>query len=94
MTFDVVATCLYYVINQKTSQDILEWWRENRTALTLLAALARAVLAVPVSASKSERTFSKGGLFVTLKSQRLAADLIECIIIISQNSCLLGFDDC
>ena len=34
------------------------------------------------------------GLFLTPKRQRLAADLIECMIIISQNSHLLGFDDC
>ena len=65
----------------------------TKTVLPLLATLASAVLAVPVSACKSERTFSKGGLFVTPQRQRLAADLIECIIIISQNS-LLGFDDC
>ena len=50
--------------------------------------------AIHASASKSERVFSHGGLIVTPKQQRLGADILEDLIIITLNTEFLDADDC
>ena len=40
---------------------------KNQATFSILSTLAKAVLAIPASAAKSERVFSKGGLLVTPK---------------------------
>ena len=39
-------------------EEVLNWWKVNQERLPLLAALARAHIAVPVSSAPSERLFS------------------------------------
>ena len=60
----------------------------------ILSTLAKTVLAIPASASKSERVFSRGGLIVTPKRQRLGADILEDLVIITLNTEFLDADDC
>ena len=65
---------------------ILQWWSSNSTALPILSTLARVVLAIPASASKSERVFSKAGRYVTPRRPLLL--LPECVedqVVPSQN---------
>ena len=75
-------------------EDILAWWYKNSQALPILSTLAKTVLAIPASASKSERVFSRGGLIVTPKRQRLGADILEDLVIITLNTEFLDADDC
>ena len=49
-------------------ETFLSWWRRHASQLKILSmsSLARAVLAILASSSKSERIFSKGGLLSLL----------------------------
>ena len=65
--------------------NILKWWRDHESILPLLSKVAKKVLTIPASSSKSERIFSTGGNFVTKKRSRLAAKKVEDIILIKEN---------
>ena len=52
--------------------NILHWWRDHERVLPLLSQIAKKVLTIPASSSKSERIFSTGGNFVTKKRNKLA----------------------
>ena len=78
----------------ENGEDTLVWWSRHTQALPILSNIARAVLAIPASASKSERVFSKGGLLMTPKRERLGADILKDLIIICLNTQFLGEDDC
>ena len=70
------------------------WLSVGGQDLLILSTLAKTVLAIPASASKSEHVFSRGGLIVTPKQQRLGADILEDLIIITLNTEFLDADDC
>ena len=55
----------------KASENILEWWLNQKENLPLLFKVAQKVLGIPVSSSKSERVFSTSGLVIyeLLKSE-------------------------
>ena len=53
--------------------------------LPLLSNLAKKVLTVPASSSKSERVFSTGGNIVTSKRNRLDPSKVENLIVIKEN---------
>ena len=72
---------------------ILSWWKANEARLPLLSSLARSILAIPVSGSKSERTFSKAGLYVTPKRKNLSDELVEDMVIIATNLDQLDISD-
>jgi len=63
----------------------LEWWRENAHQYPTLATLARQYLAVPASTAEVERLFSQAGLQMTDRRNRMAADLLEDLLIIKVN---------
>ena len=65
--------------------NILKWWKEHEKVLPLLAKLAKKVLTIPASSSKSERVFSAGGNFVTRRRNKLAPKKVEDLIIIKEN---------
>ena len=52
--------------------NILQWWKNHEAVLTLLASLAKWILTIPASSSKSECAFSTGGNIVTAKRNRLS----------------------
>ena len=65
--------------------NILHWWRDHEKVLPLLSKLAKKVLTVPASSSKSERVFSTGGNFVTSKRNKIAPKKVEDLILIKEN---------
>ena len=44
----------------KKEMSVLEWWKGHETILPILSKVAKKVLTVPASSSKSERVFSTG----------------------------------
>ena len=52
-------------VNPGRAADVLDFWRLFQGELPNLARIARIVLAIPASSSKSERVFSTGGLVVS-----------------------------
>ena len=73
---------------------VLSWWKKNQAGLPILSTLAKVVLGIPASASKSERVCSKGRLLVMPKRQCLATDILEEMVIITLNTEFLDTDDC
>ena len=74
--------------------DILSWWKDHERVLPLLSQVAKKVLTIPCSSSKSERVFSTGGNFVTAKRNSLAPKKVEDLILIKENkSKILKFKD-
>ena len=65
--------------------DVLNWWKTHENAIPLLAKLAKHVLTIPASSSKSERVFSCGGNLVTPHRNRLAAKKVEDFVVIKEN---------
>jgi hypothetical protein len=51
----------------------LLWWRENRKKFPILAQFARRLLCLSISAAEIERFFSKCGLVMTTRRNRLCA---------------------
>ena len=66
------------VIHEKA--DPLAWWKTRKAQYPLLATLARRVLAVPATSANAERLFSKAGLTLTDKRNRLSGDNIELFV--------------
>jgi len=66
------------VIHEKA--DPLAWWKTRKAQYPLLATLARRVLAVPATSANAERLFSKAGLTLTDKRNRLSGDNIELLV--------------
>ena len=65
--------------------NILQWWKAHEKILPLLAKVAKKILTIPCSSSKSERVFSTGGNFVTKKRTQLSLTKVEELIIIKEN---------
>ncbi|XP_065668088.1 uncharacterized protein LOC136088319 [Hydra vulgaris] len=54
--------CQYeYLPDAKKDFPILDWWNLHSSTLPELSSLARQILAIPASSTKSERVFSSGG---------------------------------
>jgi len=71
------------------NQNVLKWWKSVSSSLPLLAAVAREVLAIPASSTKSERLFSCAGRVSTPSRHNLAPEKLEEIVIINKNESLL-----
>jgi hypothetical protein len=69
---------LEQVIHQNA--DPLAWWKTKKAMYPLLATLARRVLAVPATSANAERLFSKAGLTLTDKRNRLSGDNVELLV--------------
>ena len=63
------------------SGNPLAWWKENESALPLLAAIAKDNLSTLASSAPSERVFSGAGLLVTDLRNKLAPDTIEACVL-------------
>ena len=66
--------------------DVLNWWKVHENAIPLLAKLAKHVLTIPASSSKSERVFSCGGNLVTPHRNKLADKKVEDFVVIKENN--------
>ena len=57
--------------------DVLEWWKYNGTGNMEIADLARRRLCAQASSTTLERAFSKAGLIMSKKRQRLTVDHVD-----------------
>ena len=69
--------------------DRLVWWAEHSKQFPILSSVARDVLGVPCTSSKSERIFSSAGLHGSALRTRLNPNKLEDLTIISDNRELL-----
>jgi hypothetical protein len=65
--------------------DVLEWWRLQRSTFPRLSQLARAILAVPATSAPSERIFSVAGLAINAKRSCLNPNTADKIIFVHEN---------
>jgi hypothetical protein len=63
----------------------LDWWRSNSRQYPVLAALAKKYLCIPATSAPSERLFSKAGLTITEKRNRLRDDVAADLIFLNAN---------
>ena len=56
------------------------WWRVNKAKFSVLAEIARDVLAIPLTSVASESTFSTGGRIVDHFWSSLASKIAEALI--------------
>lgn len=80
------------VIPRSENFDILCWWKTNGSKYPTLQAIARDVLAIPVSTVASESAFSTGGRFVSPHRSRLHPKTLEALMC-AQNWLCAEFDD-
>ena len=60
-----------------SSTTVLAWWSKHEGAPPEIADLARRRLCAQASSATSERAFSKAGLIISKKRQRLTADHVD-----------------
>ena len=60
--------------------DVLAFWKTNQYRFPIVAAMARDILAVPVSTVASEAAFSVGGRVLDQFRSSLKPDTVEAII--------------
>ncbi|KAK2408982.1 zinc finger BED domain-containing protein RICESLEEPER [Trifolium repens] len=60
--------------------DILTWWKQNCTRYPVLAAMAKEILATPVSTVASESAFSTGGRVLDTYRSSLSPGMVEALI--------------
>lgn len=65
--------------------DVLQYWRDKKTCMPSLYALARSILNIPATSTPSERVFSTAGLVITAKRSRLNPIRVNRIVFIHDN---------
>ena len=63
----------------------LEWWKLKQTVYPQLAAAAKMVLGIPATSISSERIFSKAGLVLTARRNRLSGDTVNKLVFLAYN---------
>ena len=77
------------VIDSKTNFDVLVWWKVNGMKFLTLQAIARDILAIPISTVASESAFSMSGKMLTPHRSRLQPNIIEALM--CTQSWVLGY---
>ncbi|RYQ99307.1 hypothetical protein Ahy_B07g087231 [Arachis hypogaea] len=60
--------------------DILGWWKVNSNRFSILANMARDILAIPVSTVASESAFSMGGRIIDQYRSSLTPKMVEALV--------------
>ncbi|KAI8551676.1 hypothetical protein RHMOL_Rhmol06G0204700 [Rhododendron molle] len=74
-------------VNDMRDFDVLAWWKRNEDKYPVLSIMARDLLTPPVSSVASESAFSAGSRVLDEKRNRLAPDILDCLI------CLKDWED-
>ncbi|KAI8550039.1 hypothetical protein RHMOL_Rhmol06G0073200 [Rhododendron molle] len=74
-------------VNDMRDFDVLAWWKRNEDKYPVLSIMARDLLTPPVSSVASESAFSAGIRVLDEKRNRLAPDILDCLI------CLKDWED-
>ena len=67
-------------IVEEDGLDVLPWWKLNCERFSILARMARDVLAFPISTVASESTFSTGGRVLNPFRSFLTSRIVEALI--------------
>ena len=65
--------------------DTLKWWRANRGFFKFLAPVARLLLSIQISSAEVERLFSRGGIVLTPRRNRLGSEKREKFLVVGYN---------
>ena len=65
------------VLKKTPNFDILNWWKVNGVVYPTLQAIARDLLAIPISSVASESAFSTGGRILSPHRSRLNWTTVE-----------------
>jgi hypothetical protein len=68
------------VIKNTAEFDILNWWKVNGVVYPTLQAIARDVLAIPISTVASESAFSNSGRILSPHRSRLNWTTVEALM--------------
>ncbi|KAF7147431.1 hypothetical protein RHSIM_Rhsim03G0207300 [Rhododendron simsii] len=68
------------VLQKSTGFDVLNWWKSHQPKYPILQAMARDLLAIPVSTVASESAFSTSGRLVSPHRSRLHPDTMEALM--------------
>eukprot|EP00267_Zea_mays_P042783 XP_020394808.1 zinc finger BED domain-containing protein RICESLEEPER 2 [Zea mays] len=60
--------------------EILSWWRTNANKYPVLSAMARDLLAIPLSTVPSESAFSAGGRILADNRSLMTPETLECLV--------------
>ena len=60
--------------------EILNWWRTNANKYPVLSAMARDILAIPLSTVPSESGFSTGGRILADNRSSMTPKTLECLV--------------
>ena len=69
-----------YDENQIESLDVLSWWKSVRNQYPVMSAIARDILAVPMSTVASESAFSAGRRVLDEKRSRMTGETVEMLL--------------
>ncbi|MCI34918.1 hypothetical protein A2U01_0056139, partial [Trifolium medium] len=67
-------------VDDEAKFDILTWWKQNCTRYPVLAAMAREIMAIPVSTVASESAFSTGGRVLDTYRSSLSPGMVAALI--------------
>jgi len=65
--------------------DTLKWWRANKRFFKFLAPVARLLLSIQISSAEVERLFSRGGIVLTPRRNRLGSEKREKFLVVGYN---------
>ncbi len=65
--------------------DIVEFWRAHKASFRIVAQVARWVLVIAISSAEVERLFSRGGLVLTSRRNRLGEAKEELLLLTAYN---------
>jgi len=71
--------------DQKRVNNPLDWWKANAAKYPTLAVMAKKYLCVPATSAPVERLFSRAGLTITEKRNRLQDDVAADLIFLRAN---------
>lgn len=74
-----------YLIQKHNELDVLDFWKNNATSFTRLAAIAKVLLAIPATSASAESAFSVAGCLIRSRRASIAPHKVEKVLFIHDN---------